>query len=40
MPSRGEDIGKKNEVSFVLLARWELEGVEIGVGDANILCLA
>lgn len=39
MPAGGEDVGEESEVGFVLGAGRELEAVEVGVGDAEVLGL-
>lgn len=39
MPTRREDVGQEGEVGFVLGAGGELEAVEVGVGDAEVLRL-
>ena len=39
MPTGGKDIGKEDEIRFVLCAVGKGEAVEIGVGDAKILGL-
>lgn len=39
MPAGGEDVSEEGEVGFVLGAGGELEAVEVGVGDAEVLGL-
>lgn len=39
VPAGGEDVGQEGEVGFVLGAGGELEAVEVGVGDAEVLRL-
>ena len=39
VPAGREYVGKQGEVGFVLGAGWELEAVEVGVGDAEVLGL-
>jgi hypothetical protein len=39
VPARWEDIGEEGEVRFVFFAGGEFEGIEIGVGDADVLGL-
>ena len=39
MPACGEDIGQEGEVGFVFCAGGEFEGVEVGVGNAEVLRL-
>lgn len=39
MPAGGEDVGEEGEGAFVLGAGGELEGVEVGEGDAEVLGL-
>lgn len=40
VPACWEDVSKEGEVGFVLGACGELEAVEVGVGDADVLGLA
>lgn len=30
---------QQNKVRFVLGSRWKLQSIEIGIGDAQVLCL-
>lgn len=40
VPAGREDVGQQDEVLLVLGAGWQLQSVEVGIRDANVLCLA
>ena len=39
MPSRGEDISQEDKIGLMLFSRWQLESIEVGVWDADVLSL-